>query len=651
MGARTNNHEPEPGHKTWVRHMGQGDFNFDLPEGESFAPTPERVEQFVGLLPKGPFHLGHPGSNRDAWEPIRAHEAGQRILADAHEAANLTPLPLVTDAIYEQCLDDGSPAPMNAVAPLVRMRMALLPLAECLEPSGQHLEQIEQDIVHTLGLRSWIHPNNDTDRSTYDGQTIFNDLSSLHTASLLVAADYLLGDQLQAETRAGIRREVRRRALTPFRQRIESGKDIYWWVTVTHNWNSVCLLETVACALALEEDARDRAWYVAAAGDLIRYSEKGFTESGFYTEGTSYWAYGYGCYVTLAELVRAATGGKVDWLTRPLAQGVADFGRRMEVQDGVYPTFADCRRNVDLPDWLLHWMNNRRDPARTKRDTVTPIDNLSGNPFRSAQTALLVLFHQVDVRAAYAVEQGSRLRDWWEDEQFLICRPRPEADVRLASTFKGGDNGVNHNHNDLGTFTVLLGERELLTDPGAEVYTERTFSAQRYEGALLNSFGHPVPVVAETLQPPEVGEYTVGVGGDIRCALVETRFSDDEDCVVLDLTGAYRVASLQQLTRAFTHCRQGEGHVEVVDTVQFSQPEAFETALITYAWWALQDDGAVHVSDGDACLEVTVSSDDGDLSFDHSVIEESSTPTRLCWRFDKPVAQASVRMQIKPVTD
>ena len=387
------------------------------------------------------------------------------------------------------------------------------------------------------------------------------------------------------------------------------------------------------------------------ADDLIRYSEQGFTETGFYTEGTSYWAYGFGCYVTLAELVRAVTGGQVDWLQRPLAAGVSNFGRRMEIQHGVYPSFADCKRNVELPAWLLHWMNNRLDAGRTDRDTAVPIDNLSGNPFRSSQTALAVLFHQADVGAAFALEEGARLRDWWQDEQFLICRPRPEAEVRLASTFKGGDNGVNHNHNDLGTFTVLLGDCELLTDPGAEVYTERTFSAQRYEGALLNSFGHPVPRVADTLQPPEAGEYTVGVGGDVRSTIVETRFADDEDCVVLDLAGAYRVPSLQKLTRAFVHRRAGPGQVEIVDTVAFSQPEAFETALITYASWSQQADGAVRVFDGDACLEVTVSSSDGTLEFDHCVIEESSTPTRLCWRFSNPVAHASVRMQITPITN
>ncbi|MDB6028847.1 MAG: hypothetical protein JWM68_5070, partial [Verrucomicrobiales bacterium] len=40
----------------------------------------------------------------------------------------------------------------------------------------------------------------------------------------------------------------------------------------------------------------------------------------------------------------------------------------------------------------------------------------------------------------------------------------------------------------------------VLVDPGSEVYTGRTFSSNRYESDVLNSFGHDVPVVAGKLQ-------------------------------------------------------------------------------------------------------------------------------------------------------
>ena len=55
---------------------------------------------------------------------------------------------------------------------------------------------------------------------------------------------------------------------------------------------------------------------------------------------------------------------------------------------------------------------------------------------------------------------------------------------------KGGHNAEQHNHNDVGSFIVALGHSTPLVDPGAEVYTGRTFSRRRYDSNVLNSFGH-----------------------------------------------------------------------------------------------------------------------------------------------------------------
>ena len=88
---------------------------------------------------------------------------------------------------------------------------------------------------------------------------------------------------------------------------------------------------------------------------------------------------------------------------------------------------------------------------------------------------------------------------------------RPGAPIKTPSfvlALKGGHNGELHNHNDVGSYTLALAptsgknaEMKFVSrDPGGEVYTARTFSSRRYEGQLLNSFGHPVPRVAGTLQ-------------------------------------------------------------------------------------------------------------------------------------------------------
>lgn len=285
----------------------------------------------------------------------------------------------------------------------------------------------------------------------------------------------------------------------------------------------------------------------------------------------------------------------------------------------------------------MHWLNNRIDSSRSERTTEQPIDSFENIHFQFADQLLLILFHQVDVTRAFEGDFSNAVRDWFDDVQFLICRPKNSSAHAMAATFKGGHNGVNHNHNDLGTFTVLLGDEELLTDPGAEVYTNRTFSKDRYDGQLLNSFGHPVPVVVGQLQKP---------GEDAESVLLEARFGEEEDKIVLDLKPAYELATLEVLTRSFLFQRSGQMGVTVKDRVVYSEPESFETALITYAKWEACEDGSILIGDGNNMLKVTVASGDGELDFAHCVIEESSKPTRLSWRFRQSVKEAELTIRI-----
>jgi len=105
---------------------------------------------------------------------------------------------------------------------------------------------------------------------------------------------------------------------------------------------------------------------------------------------------------------------------------------------------------------------------------------------------------------------------------------------------------------------------------------------------------------------------------------------------------------LIKLERTFLYTRSGAGSVEIGDRVIFDRPEMFETALITYGEWRREGDGTVLISDGESAVRVTVVFDHGDLVFEHCVIRESATPTRLRWRLRKPVERAEIRISVLP---
>jgi len=65
--------------------------------------------------------------------------------------------------------------------------------------------------------------------------------------------------------------------------------------------------------------------------------------------------------------------------------------------------------------------------------------------------------------------------------------------------------------------------------------------------------------------------------------------------------------------------------------------------------WKLEDDGSLLVSDGEAAVRVTIDSEAGEFEFSDTVIEESSTPTRLSWKLKALVTSATVTLSVDPV--
>jgi hypothetical protein len=631
--------------------MGYGDYNIDLPDGENFAPDESRVQELLAHMPKEPFHLGEPYHNRDAWEKVRTSQAGKTILEAAEDFASDDPIPYLTNELYVKTNESQDRREVDQIIPRFRPRLNMWTLAECIEPNGKYLPLIEKTIEALFELKAWNFPMHPDGMLFYEGSAEWVDLAVTHYTANLVTTLHLLDDRLRPDLRDQILPQIERRVFQPFEKRIKSGKDVWWWVTCEHNWNSVCHSEILSAALRVKPDPYERAWYAAPAEKLLPYAEEGFAPSGFYTEGVGYWGYGFSHHILAGELLSGVTNGFVDILKKPICEKISHFGSRMEIQKGIYPSFSDCDRTVQPPDWLKFWYNNRIDPERTHRDTSTPSEPFDPKNYNFGPMLSMILFHQVDINQAYAIEYGSTVREWFPDDevQFLISRPREDSVTGMAATFKGGNNGVNHSHNDLGTFTVLVGELELLCDPGKETYNKRTFSKYRYQCDLLNSFGHPVPVAAGQLQRPAHDEHNSREGRKYHATIVNAAFKDSLDEVTLDLKKAYTVDTMEKLHRTFQFHRGISEKVVVIDEVLFSKPESFEVALITYDEWDLHDDGTLDVSNAGKAVQVAVHSDAGDFEFQHTVIQESATPTRLSWKLKEPVTSAKIITTVVPV--
>ena len=417
------------------------------------------------------------------------------------------------------------------------------------------------------------------------------------------------------------------RAFNPLLNTIATKNGDHGWLLGTNNWNAVCLSGVTGAALAVIQDKEERAKFVAIAERYVKNFVAGFLEDGYCTEGLSYFNYGFGRYTTLRETILQATNGKLDLFNdNPKISKIAWFLPNMEIINGVYPAIADCRQYSKPSGSILHYVSKNLGMGLKAYDSMTFEGNTS-----DLQEDIMNVFPNSSTKAGVSPQsdKGNKLRAYFDVAGVLTVRPAELHQHAMGATLKGGNNNEHHNHNDLGSFTLVVGDEILIGDPGSIPYTAKTFSAQRYEYKSLGSYGHPVPLVAGKQQRP---------GAGARAKILKTDFTDKNDLFLMDLSSAYEVPGLQILTREFAYSREKTESLRITDEFEFASPQTFETALITRGKWKKVSANQLLLEGKAEKLRVTITSPQGPFSVENEEIsEEKGMPyTRLGLRLTNP---------------
>ncbi|MGB2822734.1 MAG: hypothetical protein WBF17_17250, partial [Phycisphaerae bacterium] len=423
------------------------------------------AREVASLLPKEPAGFGRPISDRAAWKQIAGNGSYQAALRRAEEMITQA-LPESPDELYLDFSKTGNRSRWQRVASQRRTRIGYLTIAECLQDKGRFLPALRKVVAAVCAERTWLMPAHDRSLSNFNGTSIDIDLGAAHLAWDLASCHYLLEGRLDAETRKLIRDNLRRRIFEPYMAMAAGKREANWWTRTTNNWNAVCLAGVTGSALAVIESPEERAKFVAAAGGYSLNFLKGFTADGYCSEGLGYWGYGFGHYVLLAEAISQATGGKVDLMAREQVRAPATFATRIEIISGVYPAFADCSVGTQPSSRLVQFIGRRYGlGAEAAKDRYMIHAASSLGP------AMMYSFPNSATKAPPGGEAESLgARTFFEHAGVLICRPGEHKACRMGVALKGGHNAEHHNHNDVGSYVVVVGKRPVLLDPGAEVY-------------------------------------------------------------------------------------------------------------------------------------------------------------------------------------
>ena len=124
------------------------------------------------------------------------------------------------------------------------------------------------------------------------------------------------------------------------------------------------------------------------------------------------------------------------------------------------------------------------------------------------------------------------IHKYYKKSGIIVSRPFIY-DKGLAATFKLLGSSSGHGHIDIGSYSISLNGIMVAGEVGGpNYYNGSSFSNKRYNFLLLNSYGHPVPVVNGGLQKRHQH-----VNSSIKVA--DVNLGQNEDLIVLEIKNAY----------------------------------------------------------------------------------------------------------------
>ena len=600
----------------------------------------KRVSEITLLLSEKPAGFGEPCSNRAVWDQLLKSGKYDTFLKEMQTFS----FPAFSKADYFSLSDGSAPSSARGLG-MMRDRakgLSQVTWAECLENKGKYLKVLEDGLRDIIDQKSWVSPRNDFGFKNYNGKEYSVELTSALYAHTIAQTLYLLGDKLDVNLRKQAMEALQKRVFEPVLNKIATKNDSAEnkFLEMTNNYNHVCLSGVVGAALAVLPDKNQRAVFTYIGEYYSKNGLKGFGDDGYCSEGVGYYNYGFGHYILLRENIWQATNGKVDLFSMDKVKKIAGYVPGLEIINGVFPAISDSKPGVQPDASIMNYLSRNFGLGLALYDNM----DFRGKTDDNRNNIMMVFPNSATLKPAQQNSQSDdqKLRHFFDQTGVLVVRPLPGSSCDMGVAFKGGNNREHHNHNDVGSYTVVAGKEIMAGDPGVIPYTSDIFNEKfRYKYKTVGSFGHPVPLVANKEQQ---------AGIQSRAKITSKEFSQKEDILVLDIASAYPETGLTKLERSMQYNRTGNGNVTFTDAFAFNKPESFETAIITRAKWEKKSEGTLLLTKGDQKMIVTFSSPGNNLSIRSEEISEGGTPySRIGIFTEKPVNSGHIVVTYKPV--
>jgi heparinase II/III-like protein len=415
--------------------------------------------------------------NPQRLEMLERADSGDRLLADLKAAlfrqadtlldSATTDFQIIGPRMLERCQQ-------------VLWRVATLALAFRVSGRRGYLDRATRELFAAAAFPHW-NPDH------------FLDTAELCTA-FAIGYDWLYAS-LSAQDREQIRRALIDKGLRPG---AEQQMKPAWWLSVKHNWNTVCNGGLAIGALAVADEQPELATSILdAALANMPLAQDTFAPDGAWEAGPHYWEYTAWYSALTSDALTTALGSDLELSSRPGFDRTGLFPLHCTGASGQYFNYADSDSGSAAKP-MLFWLGQRfRLPnciaenhrlLRLRPESPHPFDLLWYQPLTEEIPAL-------PTAAYFRRSEVAFMRSACNDAQAVFLG------------FKAGSGQTDHGHLDLGSFVLDASGVRWGMDLGADDYDLPGYWDSGKEGGRwkyyrLNNRSHNTLVLNGHLQNP-----------------------------------------------------------------------------------------------------------------------------------------------------
>lgn len=311
------------------------------------------------------------------------------------------------------------------------------------------------------------------------------------TAALGFGYDWLYPHLTEAQ-RKTIREAIVQHGLNEGMLCYEGKAKYGWWTKATHNWAQVCNGGLAVGALAIAKEEPELAEKILQNGlKVVRGAYAHWDKDGAWDEGPGYWGYTTQYTAYHMAVLETALGSDFDL---PDGNGLHNAGQfRMHFigPTGKTFNFADATESAGTPSQMFYLAKRFNRPEYAWHHRQERLDSAfdliwfdpRGKSPDDMKIPTDMLFREANV---------AFMRSSWAD---------PKA---TWLGIKGGDNGANHSHLDLGCFVLDAKGQRWAIDLGTDNYNlPGYFGKERWTYYRLNTNGQNTLVINGENQLPK----------------------------------------------------------------------------------------------------------------------------------------------------